>query len=305
MSVRGALFALLLTAPAAPAAEVQTLKGEKITGDLVRITDKEIVLKQDGKEVATPAAQVLLLSFPANAPVRLDEKHTDVELTDGTLLHCREVLIKGEQVQLRTLGGQEVKLPLAGVANLLNNAQDEGQRKDWTERIGRKRRHDVLAVLKDGVPNCLEGTLGNGDEAGTHIDFTLGEAKRSVALERIHGLIFQREIDPNAAPVLCKLTDTHRNLVMVSGMAPSPAGLAVTTPSGARIEYVERLLVKLDYSSDKVAFLSQLEPVKVSQPDSPFDQYRRDRNLDNGPLKLATEVYPPGPGPARADRAGV
>jgi hypothetical protein len=296
MPVRTALISLFLTAVWANAAELQTLKGEKITGDVVRINDKEIVLKHGGKEVATPAVQVLYLTFPANAPVRLEDKYIDVELTDGTLLHCKEALIKGDQIEMRMLAGQEVKLPLKGISNILYNAHDENHRRDWTERVGRKRRQDILALLKEGVVNPLSGTLGNGDEAGTHIDFTLGDTKRSVALERIHGLIFQREIDPNAAPVLCKLSDTHRDLVMVSAIKETPSGLSVTTPSGAHIDYSNAQLIKLDYSSDKVVFLSQLEPVKVAQPDSPFDQFRRDHNLDNGPLKLGTEAYPLGLG---------
>jgi hypothetical protein len=294
MPVRGATFALLLSVLSAGAADLHTLKGEKITGELVRISDKEIVLKQSDKEVTVPAVGVLQLEFPANTTVKLEDKFTDVELTDGTLLHCKAISLKGKQVELRTLAGQEIKVPLQAVSNILNNAQDEKYRTDWSERVSRKRRRDVLAVLRDGVPNALEGTLGEGNEAGTHVEFTLGGNKREVGLERVHGLIFLREIDPNAAPVLCKLSSTFRDLVMVSGVSKTPTGLAVTTPCGARIEYADNLLGKLDYSSDKVIFLSRVDPVKVSQPDSPFDQYRRDRNLDNGPLKLENEVYPLG-----------
>jgi hypothetical protein len=294
MPVRGALVALLLTAFAAPASELHTVKGEKITGDVVRITDKEVVLRHDGKEVATPAVNVLYVDYPGHTPVRAEEKYTDVQLTDGTLLHCKEVLLKGKQIEMRTLAGQEVKLPLTGVSNLLANAQDEKFRKDWNERLAKKRLKDVLAVVREGVVNPLEGTLGEGNKAGTAVEFALAGTRREVPLERVHGLIFLREIDPNAAPVLFKLTDTHRDLVMVSAVTQTDKGLSVTTPAGAKIEYANDVLVKLDYSSDKVAFLSRVDPVRVVQPDSPFDQYRRDRNLDNGPLKLGTEVFPLG-----------
>jgi hypothetical protein len=294
MPVRGVLVAFFLAALAAPAAELHTLKGEKVTGDVVRITDKEVVLRADGKEVVTPAVGVLYVDYPGHMPVRPEDKYADVELTDGTLLHCKEVLLKGKQIEMKTLAGQEVKLPLTGVANILNNAQDEKYCKDWTERLAKKRLKDVLAVLNEGVVNPLEGTLGEGNEAGTAIEFSLAGGKREVPLERVHGLIFLREIDPNAAAVLFKLTDVHRDLVMVSAVTQTATGLSVTTPAGARIEYANDLLVKLDYSSDKVAFLSRLDPVRVVQPDSPFDQYRRDRNLDNGPMKLGTEVYPLG-----------
>ncbi len=291
MPVRVASLALLLIASALGAAELQTLKGEKITGDVVRITDKEIVLSREGKEVATPVAQVLHLDFPGNAKVRLEDKYADVELTDGTLLHCKEFVLKGKQAELRTVAGQEVKLAMSGIANILTSAQDEALRKDWNERIAKKRRRDVVAILKDGVVNPLEGTLGEANEAGTHIEFTLGGTKRQVPLANVHGLIFLRELDPAAPPVVCKLTDTHGNLVMVSGAAATAAGLTVTTPSGAKIEYASNLVTRLDYSTDKLAYLSQLEPARVDQPDNPFDQYRRDRNLDNQPLRLGGDVY--------------
>jgi hypothetical protein len=294
MPIRAASLALLLIPLAVCAAELKTLKGEKVAGDVVRITGKEIVLSQGGKEVATPVAQVLHLDFPTNAKVKLDEKFTDVELTDGTLLHCKEVALKGKQAELRTLAGQEVKVGISVIANILMAAQDEGLRMDWNERIAKKRRRDVVAVFRDGVVNPLEGTLGAANEAGTHIEFTLGGTKREIPLANVHGLIFLRELDPTAPPVVCKLTDTRHNLVMASSAVSTTAGLTVTTPSGAKIEYAPNLLVRLDYSTDKLVYLSQLDPVKVDQPDNPFDQYRRDRNLDNQPLRLGGETFPLG-----------
>jgi hypothetical protein len=294
MPRRAACLALLLGALAAPAAELHTLKGQKVIGDVVRITPKEIVLSSGGKEVVTPLAGVLRLEFPDNTRVRPEDKYADVELTDGTLLHCKDYAIKGKEVQMRLLVGPEVKVPLAAVANILNNAQDDKFRKDWTERVAKRRRQDLVAVLRDDVVTPLAGTLGQGDEAGTHIEFALAGDKKEIALSRLHGLIFQREIDPNAAPAVCKATDTHGDLVIASAVSAGSAGFGLTTPAGARIELTAAQLVRLDYSSDKVAFLSQMDPVQVDQPGSPFDQYRRDRSLDNQPLKVGGEVHPVG-----------
>jgi hypothetical protein len=292
MPVRGAFLALLVGALAARSAELQTLKGDKVSGEVVRITDKEVVLSAAGKEVATPSVQVFHLDFPGRNKARPEEKYADVELTDGTLLHCKDFAIKGKGVELHTLAGQDVKLPLAAVANVLTNAGDEKYRKDWGERVSKKRRRDVVAVLRDGIVNPLEGTLGEGSADGTHIDFTYGDSKREVPLAKVHGLIFLRELDPTAPPILCKLTDTHQDLVVVSGISATPTSIKVATPAGAHIEYPADLVVRLDYSSDKVIFLSKVDPVKVDQPDNPFDQYRRDLNLDNQPLHLGDEVYP-------------
>jgi hypothetical protein len=304
MPVRVALLALsfsLLPAwcdePAPPKtnAELHTLKGNVLKGELETITDKEIVLKDGGKSVTTPLPDVIKLEFPAVTTVnKLEGKYSDVELIDGSLLHCKEWTIKGKQVELKTLAGQEIKIPLSAVANILNDAQDEKYRKDWKERLARKRRRDVVALIRDDSVNAIEGTLGEGDAEGKSITFELATGKKgNVVLANVHGLIFQRELDPQAPPVLCKLFDSYQNFVMVSGVSRTPTGLSVKTPSGAQIDFPQELLTRLDYTLDKIAFLSRLEPSKVVQT-SNFDfvdTYRRDKNLDNGPLRIYGESY--------------
>src|SRR5581483_10119414 len=102
MSVRAAFLILCSLAcaagwcaePAKNSAELHTLKGDVLKGELETITDKEIVLKQDGKPSVTPLAEVLRIDFPAVAPVKLEGKYSDVELVDGSKIHCKEWTIK-------------------------------------------------------------------------------------------------------------------------------------------------------------------------------------------------------------------
>jgi hypothetical protein len=290
MRVRAALLSLLLFVSAGPSAELSTLKGDLIKGELESITDKEIVLTDSSRRIVTPLADVLKLDFPAVMAVRIDgNKFTDVELTDGTLLHCKEWGIKGKQVELKTLAGQEIKLPLVAIANILVNAGDEKYRKDWTERVARKRRRDVVAILNEGSVNPVEGTLGAADDEGKTIEFqTTGGRKRDPLLANLHGLIFQRELDPQAPPVLCKLYSNHHDFLMVSGITKTPTGLTVSTPAGAKIDVALDLVTRLDYTLDKIVFLSRIDPVKVVQTSNFdfIDTYRRDKNLDNGPLQI-------------------
>ena len=295
MRVRAALLALLVGFAAAPAAELHTLKGDVLKGELESITDKEIVLTDGGKRIATPLADVLKLEFPAVTPAKIEgSKYADVELTDGSLLHCKAWSIKDKQVELKTLAGQEIKLPLTAIANILVNAGDEKHRKDWTERVARKRRRDVVAILNEGTVNPVEGTLGAADAEGKTIEFqSVNGRKRDLILANLHGLIFQRELDPQAPPVLCKLYDNHQDVLMVSRVTQTPAGLTVATPAGAKIDVAKELIAKLDYTLDKIAFLSRLDPVKVVQTSNFdfIDTYRRDKNLDNGPLRVHGESY--------------
>ena len=305
MRVRAALLALLLSTPVflfaaepAPApkgeAVLHTLKGDVIRGTVENITDKDIILNRNSARVSTPLAQVLKIDFPAATVAKITEKYADVELTDGSLLHCKEWTIKDKQVELKTLAGQEINLPLAAVSNILANAQDEKYRKEWSERLSKKRRRDVVALLKEGTVNPVEGTLGSADAKGKTIEFQLASGKKGdIVLANLHGLIFQRELDPNAPPVLCKLSDTHRDFLMVSALGKTATGLTVTTPAGAKIDVPIDVVTRLDYTLDKIAFLSQLEPAKVVQTSNFdfIDTYRRDKNLDNGPLRIYDETF--------------
>jgi hypothetical protein len=293
MRVRAALLALFLCASAGWCAELHTLKGNVVKGDLQSITDKEIVIAQGATRVATPLADVLKIDFPATL-VKLPEKYADVELIDGSLLHCKEWAIKEKRIELKTLAGQEIQLLLTAIANVLANAGDEKYRRDWTERIAKKRRRDVVAILNGATVNPVEGTLGAADAAGKTIEFqTASGTKRELILAKLHGLIFQRELDPQAPPVLCKLHTNHRDILMVSGVTKTATGLTVTTPAGARLEVAMDLVASLDYTLDKVAFLSRMDPVKVIQTSNFdfIDTYRRNRNLDNGSLRVYDETY--------------
>jgi hypothetical protein len=303
MRIRLAVVALCLAAltassaeptPAKSAVELLTLKGDVIKGELENVTDKEIVVKDGSKPVTTPAAQVLKLDFPGVKPVKLEGEYNDVELTDGSRLHCKEWKIKHKQIELKTLSGQEIKLPLSAVANILNDAHEEKYRKDWAQRLARKRRHDVVSLLKEGKVDALEGTLGEADAEGKTIEFQVaGGPKLPVKIANVHGLIFQRELDPQAPPILCKLHDSYGDFLIVSHVAKTPVGLSVTTQSGAKVDCTPEILTRLDYTLDKLLFLSSVEPSKVVQT-SNFDfvdTYRRDKNLDNGALRIYGETY--------------
>ncbi len=288
--------AVLCAEPAPPkeSAELHTLKGDVLKGDLENITDKEIVFKVGGKSIATPLADVLRIDFPSVTANKPDGRYSEIELTDGSKLQCKEWTIKEKQIELKTMGGQEIKVPLSAVANILNDAQEEKYRKDWAERLARKRRRDVAVLIKNDSINPVDVNFGEADAEGKSIEFQLpGGRKGKFVFANLHGLIFQRELDPQAPPVLCKLYDSYQNTIMVSSVTRTPAGLSVTTPAGARIDISQEFLTRLDYTLDKVAFLSRLEPNKVVQR-SNFDFvdiYRRDKNLDNGPLRVYGESF--------------
>src|SRR5262249_22100407 len=107
MPLRTTLVALLFCASAATAAELKTLKGDVFKGDVVSATAKEIVFEvSDGekKEKKTfLVSEIGAVDFAANAPA-LPAAYHDVELVDGTLLHCIDLQFKGKEFLLKVTG---------------------------------------------------------------------------------------------------------------------------------------------------------------------------------------------------------
>ncbi len=310
MPLYRSLLALALVVSFSQAAELRTLDGKTYNGEVVKITDKEVVFSAKMPtpgEVTRPIEQILHLDLGGKDAFPSDAKYTDVELNDGTILHCSSCRFQGENIIFTLLlTGQEIKLPMSAVSNILTDAQTEKYRRDWTDRIKKKGKTAILAKLNEGVVNPLPGIIGKASEDGRTIDFTLrgtGEVRAVPFMaekeKNIHGLIFFHDLDPNAKPPLCKLHDAFRDVVMVASVEQSPDGtsLTVTTPSGAKLLYPLAKLAMLDYSNGKLVYLSDITPdrlVEFSTEDR-IDHYKRDRNMDGkDPIRIQNIVYPKG-----------
>src|SRR6266704_2389365 len=190
---RIALLILLLFGSVAWADELRTLGGKTVTGTMTRISDAEIVLKTDTGDVATPLAQVLAVDLKAGAGVGL-VKYTDLRLVDDTVLHCKSVTVKRKDVEALLPSGLTVKLPLASVVALNNDAGNKELKKKWDELARPKLKRDRLIILRDDELNLLEGVLGEADAEGKTIQFKRdgADAAVPVLLEKAYGLVFWR-----------------------------------------------------------------------------------------------------------------
>jgi hypothetical protein len=302
------LLALIVFASVLPAGELRTLKGESVSGDLVSVDAKELVLTKGTQRIVTPSDDVLHLDLAATVRIPNGTKYIEVELIDGSLLRCSALGIKGKEAELTMLlTGQMIKIPLASIANLLTDAQDPNNRKKWQDRLKERLRkrppptRDLLALVKDGVVNGLDGTLGEGTEDGTGLNFTLSSGRKApVALERIHGLIFLRQHDPHQVTAVFKLIDSYEDLVLVSSVTTTETGLSVTTPAGAKLDYTFAQLAKLDYSKGRLTYLSDMTPTRLNKDDKDKEGivfFEKDQTTYEGrfvPIRMNRVVYPKG-----------
>src|SRR5262245_43152266 len=139
-----ATAALILLAPLATfGADLQTLAGKKVTGDLVSVDDKAVVVKTPAGDGRTPLADLLEINF-SNAPTPPPAKYNLVELTDGTLLHCADFKIKGKELEMTVLPDLPVKVPLPSVFYVLRNAQDPKIKQQWQSILAERGKRDVF-----------------------------------------------------------------------------------------------------------------------------------------------------------------
>jgi hypothetical protein len=271
-------------------------KKDPLTGELVSIDDARVVLKVAGKDETIPTKDILRIELNPPAPLA-GLKYIDVQLNDGTVLHCSQFVLKGKQAELTVLPALPLTIPLSSITYVLNEAHDPKVQKQWKDTLAsktflekRKGNFDMLAVVRQGSFVDLYGTLGDGDDKGETIAFELESgAKARPTLAKVFGLYFTRKALVNPPDTLCTVEDTHRNRLPVAKVSVAGGKCVVTTVGGTRIEYPDlKLLSNLDYRRGRLDYLSELEPttVEVSSKDDRIETYRKDKNLDDGPIRL-------------------
>jgi hypothetical protein len=301
-----ALLAFVLIVTAARAGEVSLLKGDVLKGDILSVTDKEVVIKQGDKQVRKPIAEVLKIDFRDVSKPPSGKTYSQVELTDGTVVLVGKWGLKKKTFEMTLLSGPAVTLPVNAVANVLNNAQVEDHRREWKTRVFNTRGKEAIVDREDKTIFNILSTLGEGDDKGEVITFVAKDdesaKQRRWAFAKMHGLIFKHTLEAKAPPVLCKLTDTIQDLIMVASVTPRAGGLTVTTPSGAKIDFTNEQIARLDYSTGKLDFLSDLEPTNREIRPNPYDTGEarerwfiyKDTNLYNKPIRLGGASFAKG-----------
>jgi len=301
MRIRRSVLALLL-APVCHAGDIYPVKGDPIKGEIVSVSDKEVVFTQGDKKVTRPIKEVLKIDYRDVGRPAPGTTYSSIELTDGTQLLCSKYLLKKKELEMTLLAGPTLKLPVEMVANILNNAQLEANRNDWKSRVFDTRGKEAIVINREGNISNLLCTLGEGDAAGTRINFAVtldGVAETSSrALEGLQGVIFKHTLAPKAKPMVCKLLDTIQDVVMVSSVTPKgDGGLTVETPAGAKLDFTREQVARLDYTPGKLEYLSDLMPLKVvtrsNLDDGDPDQWHvyKDTNLNKGRLALGGTTF--------------
>jgi len=314
MTFTRTFLAVLVLAPAVPAAELATLEGRKITGDIVAIAGNELTFKSGaGEEKFLVTTLHSVTMGPAPKGIDAGKPHTTVELTDGSLFRCESIAVKGGTIEMKLLGQspRTVGIPIRPAAYAINRMAgdlklEQDFRNTLRDRLRDNRKAFDAWLFKREKAKTDEGkeverldmqagTFGDGDDAAGTIKFTFAknekdtEAKESsLRMTQVAGMIFNQERGATP-PAICKVIDTDSNEMVAQAVARTDKGFAVTTVSGVKFDLAENQISKFDFAAGAIKFLSDLEPVALEESGTDPEHYQKDKNLDKRPIQLLTE----------------
>jgi hypothetical protein len=220
-----------------------------------------------------------------------------IVLTDGTRVHCTSLSAADSKFQFKTPYGSG-SVPLSAVVSVRLGKIDEGVSEAWDDHRTREIRRDMLVVRKDNdVLDHLDGIIGDITEEGEDgqdgvVNFLVAGNQVPLNRKRVFGLVFSRRTKLTTKPA-CRILLSGGDVVPLKSVAFSDGQLKGQSLSGVELTFAAEAVRSLDFSLGRLLYLSRLEPREVKY--TPFFdiewKYRRDRNLDGGPLRVGNKVY--------------
>lgn len=287
----------------APDFTVQTVDGQSAEGSLAQLDAQELVLESPKGPVKFALTQLAAVTRKAPALAGEAKPTVAVELLDQSLVMGMDFTVSGPKAQLTLASGTKLELPTRSIRSVRFGAveqYDPKLTKQWTEIVESKAAGDVLVVRKNGALDYLEGVLGNID-ADT-CKFELDKESIPVKRPKIEGLVYFHPNPPELPEATGRLTLADGSSWSLSSTQLADGKLKIKTPIGIELDTDLNSVTRFDFSTGKVAYLSDLEPESVSfTPYIGFSdeasslgevyQYRRDSGFEQSPLKLDGKTY--------------
>lgn len=302
-----ALVVFALFFQAVQAAELTTLDGKKLTGEIVAISPTELTFKANGTEEKLPITSInAVVLGPAPRPLPATARYIAVELVDGTTFRCSGFAVNGKNFELKLLGDEgkpERKhiVPMTSIFSLLRDAGDLKLEQDFRGLMRDRGKFDVW-ITRRKIKNddntvtdrldSLQGTFSDGDVASDSVKFTSSITGKEVVvkLPRVAGMIFNQIPAGNVAPAICKVVDVDGNVFVARSVNRTDAGYAIATVSDVKVVLPENTISKFDFAAGSVKYLSDLEPVVLEETGTDPERYQKDRNLDRNPIRFRGET---------------
>jgi hypothetical protein len=295
------LAAALLTGAAE--FEVQTLDGQSAKGQLVELDAEQLVL-QTAQGRSTFALRTLAAANRQAAPAADERKSTLwVELVDQSGLAATAYTVSGGKAEVTLTTGKRIELPTRAIrwVRFTPPAEHDAKlAKQWDDIAESKATADLLVVRKQGALDYLEGVLD--DVTADVCRFKMDQEVIPVKRPKVEGVIYFHSAAADLPGALWQLTALDGSRLSVRAAQLTDATIKLTTPGDVTLELPLDDVVRFDFSSGKIAYLSDLEAISASyvpyfgfkeEPPSmrDFFKYHRDVGFDQNPLRISGQTY--------------
>jgi NPCBM/NEW2 domain len=271
-----------------PAAEIETLKGDRHAGELVELNETSAILKEGSAKLTLPLAGVLEIRFPG-APAAEASTGARIVLADGSRLTLSGFSVAGEKARCDSQLGP-LTLPVSRIANVRFGISTAKLDESWGSMLARESKNDLLVVKKEDVLDFLAGVTG---DVGEKIAFLLDGDEVPVPREKAYGIIFHRRV-PNLPKGTCQVKLTGGDVLEAVRCVWDGKDCKVRLIAGPDVVIPASQLAAVDFTPYRIKYLSDLKPRDVEYVpfyDIFLYEYRRDRSLDGPPLKLGGKTY--------------
>jgi hypothetical protein len=260
------LYLLLALTLAQTDVTIRTLDGQTASGQLVRVSDREVVISAAGQEQSFAPGKLEAISVSEQATPAKGK--VQVGLVDGSLLHGASYSVAGGKVKVALLDGTVQELPLKSVQSVKLREQTGELAAQWDDYASREATGDRLVVRRKAAGGAdsldiLDGVIK--DISDTAIVFNDGSGDLKVKRERVDGLLYFRGVETKTATPACIVVDIDNSRWSAKSLVVAGKSLQLTTLSGAKVELPLARVRRLDYAAGNRQLLAELPRESLSQ----------------------------------------
>lgn len=245
--------------------KVSMLDGQTHNGQLEAITAEDVSLNENGSGIKLPISDVLAIELSSVAAIPPDDPQL-LLLNDGSQLHGSAVTRTANLLTIQSADLGKIEISSDAAQSIRLQAENPAFNDQWNTFLKRDSDKDLLVVAKrDGSGlDFLAGIVSSIGPEKT--DFLLDGETVPVPSSRVYGVIFPRKAvegtsRPAASEAGIRVMSAHGDIIVAKSVTLDSDQLQIAAGWGQMLQVTLQHVQKIDFSSSRVQFLSDLAPL--------------------------------------------
>ncbi len=307
------LLLLLLAAVAGdpPQFTISTLDGRSVAGSVSALTDQQLTVLQKGTPTTFQLAEIRSLTAAESASGKPRDLAMEaakkapiwLETVDGSHFPAATYEVSRGVARLGLLSGEAISVPVKAIKVVQFRAADRASA-GWLADVKSDVTADLIVVRKGDGTDFVEGSAGDVNEEIVH--FSVDNDSVPVKRPKVAGIVYFHPDNAEALPAAaCVVDDLGGARLQAKSVSLAGDRLEIVSTFGAKFTWPADTLRWLDFSTSRMSYLSDLPADtteftpfldfgKQAPSLAAYYQPRRDRCLDNGPLRVNHVTYAKG-----------